>query len=94
MSTRAGTRGQREEERTSDPHLGYPGLLLLELTQSEDPGARLVVELLLEGVEQLHLLAKTAHTSGYSKYILYIYKNWAISVSTVSLSSLLCSFLF
>lgn len=42
-------------------HLCYSGLLLLELTESEDPSPRLIVELLLEGVEQLHLLAKTAH---------------------------------
>lgn len=44
-------------------YLCYSGLLLLELTESENPSPRLIVELLLEGVEQLHLLAKAGHKS-------------------------------
>lgn len=50
---------------TKKAHLCYPGLLLLELTESEDASPRLIVELLLERVEQLHLLAKTGHTSSH-----------------------------
>lgn len=47
----------------SSAHLSNSGLFLLELTQSQDTSPRLVIKLLLEGVEQLHLLAKTeVHT--------------------------------
>lgn len=55
------TASRRSRWRGSS-HLSDPGLLLLELTQSQDSSPRLVVELLLEGVEQLHLLAKAGHT--------------------------------
>lgn len=39
-------------------HLCDSGLLLLELTEPEDASSWFVVELLLEGMQQLHLLAK------------------------------------
>lgn len=42
----------------SSAHLSDLGFLLLELTQPQDASPRLIVELLLEGVKQLHLLAK------------------------------------
>lgn len=43
------------------PHLCNSGLFLLELTESEDPCSGLIIELLLEWMEQLHLFSKTGH---------------------------------
>lgn len=57
---------ETEEAGQRKSHLCYSGLLLLELAESEDASSRLIVELLLEGVEQLHLLAKTGHTCGHN----------------------------
>lgn len=51
---------------TEDSHLCYSGLLLLELTESEDASPALISELLLEGMQQLHLLPKAAHMSTHS----------------------------
>lgn len=72
-------------------HLSYSGLLLLELTESEDPSARRIVELLLEGMQQLHLLAKAEHVTNETFIISYIYLT--TRSSSLAFCSLWC-FLF
>lgn len=39
-------------------HLCYSGLFLLELTKPQDANSRLIMELLIKWVEQLHMLSK------------------------------------
>lgn len=66
-------------------HLSYSGLLLLELTESEDPSPRRIVELLLEGMQQLRLLTKAEHMTNETFIISYIY------LTTPSSSLAFCS---
>lgn len=44
--------------RYSDSHLSYSGLFLLELTEPQDANSRLIVELLIKGVEKLRMFPK------------------------------------
>lgn len=53
-------------------HLSYSGLLLLELTESEDPSPRRVVERLLEGMQQLHLLTEAEHITNDTLVITHV----------------------
>lgn len=49
----------QQKFRNSDSHLCYSGLFLLELTEPQDANSWLIMELLIKGVEKLHMLPKT-----------------------------------